>query len=393
MPSTRLRFVLTVLTIIFTALMITHPQVVFGGAVLGLDTWWNIVFPSLLPFFIISELLLGLGLVHAIGILLEPVMRPFFRLPGAASFGLAVGYSSGYPIGATIAARLRSEGLCTRTEAEHLLSFTNNSSPLFMLVAVSVGMMHNPALGPFILGVHYVANLIVGISYRFYAPQDRSRPAPQSRLWQRSYHKFLAFNEKHPGQIMGDAVRGAMNKLLVVGGFIILFAVLINLLRETNCLPLLATLIGFIVAPLGISPELHEPLAAGLFEITIGIRLVAESGVPLLHQLVAIQLILAWSGLSIQAQVAAFIGSTDIRYAPYLISRLMHMLIAAVLTILLFPLFESGLTVTTIGAAGMLEPNWFQYFKVSGMLALALPLFLVCFGMLVYTTRRLFHSL
>ncbi|RJX17842.1 MAG: sporulation integral membrane protein YlbJ [Desulforudis sp.] len=393
MPSTRLRFVFTGLTIILTALMVTHPKVVFGGAVLGLDTWWNIVFPSLLPFFIISELLLGLGLVHAIGILLEPVMRPLFRLPGAASFGLAVGYSSGYPIGGSIAARLRADGLCTRSEAEHLVSFTNNSSPLFMLVAVSVGMLHNPALGPFILGVHYVSNLVVGICFRFYAPFERSRPTTQVRLWQLSYHKFLAFNEKHPGQIMGDAVRSAINKLLVVGGFIILFAVLISLLRETQCLSLLATLIGIIVAPLGLSPELYEPLAAGLFEMTIGVRLVAESGVPLLHQLIAIQLILAWSGLSIQAQVAAFIGSTDIRFTPYLISRLVHMVLAAVLTILLFPPFEANLTMTTFSPSGILEPSWFQYFKVSTILALVLPFSLACLGMLVFTTRRLFHSL
>lgn len=38
----------------------------------------NVVFPSLLPFLILSELMLGLGVVHYIGVPFEPLMRPLF---------------------------------------------------------------------------------------------------------------------------------------------------------------------------------------------------------------------------------------------------------------------------------------------------------------------------
>ena len=109
--------------------MISCPQVVFQGALTGLKTWWNIVFPALLPFFIASELLMSFGVVHFMGVLLEPVMRPLFNVPGAGSFVMAIGYTSGYPIGSMVTARLRAEGLCSRVEAERLMSFTNNSSP------------------------------------------------------------------------------------------------------------------------------------------------------------------------------------------------------------------------------------------------------------------------
>ena len=33
--------------------------------------WWEVVFPSLLPFFILSELLIGFGVVKFVGLLLE----------------------------------------------------------------------------------------------------------------------------------------------------------------------------------------------------------------------------------------------------------------------------------------------------------------------------------
>jgi nucleoside recognition membrane protein YjiH len=86
-------------TIMLCLSMLIFPKETYEAATLGLNTWWTIVFPSLLPFFIIAELFLGLGVVHFISILLEPVMRPIFNLPGSAAFVVALGYSSGFPVG------------------------------------------------------------------------------------------------------------------------------------------------------------------------------------------------------------------------------------------------------------------------------------------------------
>lgn len=65
-----------------TATVISHPQASFEASKTGLSMWWEVVFPSLLPFFILSELLIGFGIVRFVGVLLEPFMRPIFRVPG-----------------------------------------------------------------------------------------------------------------------------------------------------------------------------------------------------------------------------------------------------------------------------------------------------------------------
>jgi len=90
--------------------------------------WFNVVFPSLFPFFVASEILYRTGFIKAIGILLEPIMRPF-NVPGCGSFAFAMGITSGYPVGAKITASMREEKLLSKTESERLLSFTNNSGP------------------------------------------------------------------------------------------------------------------------------------------------------------------------------------------------------------------------------------------------------------------------
>ena len=117
--------------------IIAFPQESVSASIRGLDTWLEIVFPSLLPFFIVSELLIGFGVVKFIGILLEPLMRPLFRVPGVGGFAWAMGMASGNPAGAKISSRLRQEGQVTKTEAERLVAFTNSSNPLFIFGAVS----------------------------------------------------------------------------------------------------------------------------------------------------------------------------------------------------------------------------------------------------------------
>lgn len=333
----------TICAVVFVISMISHPKTVYDGAVMGLKAWWNIVFPSLLPFFIASELLLNFGVVHFLGVLLEPVMRPMFNVPGAGSFVMCIGFTSGYPIGSMVTARLRSQRLCTRVEAERLMSFTNNSSPLFMLVAVSVGMFGQPELGVVIAGAHYLANLTLGFALRFYGRGDRETLGhgintnesllvrafrEMSRSWQQE--------SRPPGKIIGDAVRNAINSLLNIGGFIILFGVIIKLLTLAGFIDYMAWLLGGILIPLGFSAELMPALASGFFEMTIGSKMASEASAPLVQQVAAVGVILAWSGLSVQAQVASMISDTDIRMFPFICTRIAHAALAGLYTFILF---------------------------------------------------------
>lgn len=341
------RFLWTALAVIFVFSMVFQPSIVFEGAVMGLKTWFNIVFPALLPFFIASELLMNFGVVHFMGVLLEPIMRPIFNVPGAGSFVMAVGFSSGYPIGSMVTAKLRSQRFCTRVEAERLMSWTNNSSPLFMLVAVAVGMFNNPALGWVIAGAHYLSNLTLGFALRFYGRNDHEHipgPPPRSKgLISLAFSQALQVQRQDHrplGKIIGDAVRNAVTNLLNIGGFIILFAVIIKLLTNTGCIDLIARWLGIFMLPLGFSPEILNALASGFFEMTIGSKMASEAAAPLVQQVVAVGMILAWSGLSVHAQVAGMISETDIRMPPFILTRVAHSLLAGIYTYIIFQSFS-----------------------------------------------------
>lgn len=336
-----MKIFLPIAAVIICFSMLIFPQETFEAASLGLTTWWTIVFPSLLPFFIMAELFMGLGVVHFISILLEPVMRPIFNLPGCAAFVVALGYSSGFPVGATLTTNLRNRNLCTRLEGERLLSFTNNASPLFIFVAVSVGIFHKPALGILLAVAHYLSNLLLGIMLRFYGRRDPEKfhqKIHYSHLMSKSVQAMFEAQKKDGrslGRLLSDAVRKAIHNLATIGGFIILFAVLIKIFGILGISHFIEKIIALLFYPLHFSDSLITALSGGFFEMTLGAKMAGESIAPLSQKVVAVSMIMGWSGLCIHAQIVGIISESDLRFFPFFLTRIAHMVLAGLFAYLL----------------------------------------------------------
>jgi sporulation integral membrane protein YlbJ len=332
---------LAVAITIMAASLIIFPEESFEASIRGLDMWWEIVFPSLLPFFIVSEMLIGFGIVKFIGVLLEPLMRPLFRVPGVGGFVWAMGMASGFPAGAKLTARLRQEKQISRIEAERLVAFTNSSNPLFIFGAVSVGFFKNAHLGIILALSHYLGNICVGLIMRFYGRNDVDEIAKEKskskfpiRTALIALHRTRIKDNRPIGKLLGDAVTSSIQTLLMIGGFIILFSVINKILFHLNITAFLANIIEFILKILSIPESLSVPLISGLFEITQGSQLTSQVQDGSLMQLAIItSFILAFSGFSVQAQVASILAQTDIRFQPFFIARILHGIFASFFTL------------------------------------------------------------
>lgn len=314
--------------------MFYYPQEVVIAAASGLNLWWKFVLPALLPFFILSELLMGAGFVHFLGVLLEPLMRPIFRLPGQASFVVAMGYTSGIPVGAVLTSKLRQQNQLTQIEGERLLAFTSNPSPGFMLGAVASGMLGRPEIGIVLAGTVYLSNLIVGLLFRFYRYHPSDSPSIPTASLKRAWRELLkaqAQDSRPFGQLLGDAVRQSINTVLLVGGFITFFSVLINMLTVSH----ISTGLALIFEPLSggrLSTQEITALVDGFLETTLGCRSSIDSFSTLNVQVGVLSAIMAWGGLSVFAQVASFTSVTDLRFSAFFIGRLLQTIFALVLS-------------------------------------------------------------
>lgn len=325
--------------------LIMYPDPSLQASIRGLNMWWEVVFPSLLPFFITAELLIAFGMVRFIGVFCEPIMRPLFNVPGVGSFVLAMGMASGYPSGAKLTSRLRQEKQLTKIEAERLVSFTNASNPLFIVGVIAVSFFGEAELGILLAAAHYGGNILVGICMRFYGrSQSRSSYVREKGLVKRAFRELheTRMADKRPfGKIFGDAVVNSIQTLLMIGGFIIMFSVFNKLLFILGITDSLAYGLKMLTSIFGIPAELVVPMFSGLFEITMGGQMIAQaSGSNFFFPIIIVSFILAFNGFSVQAQVASILAETDIRFAPYFFARLLHGFIAAGLAAILYgPLY------------------------------------------------------
>lgn len=332
-------------------LMFVYPVAYLEAAIRGLVIWWDVLFPSLFPFFIISEVLLGFGIVHLIGTLLDPFMKPIFRIPGSGGFVAAMGYVSGYPIGAKLTAKLWEQKMVTRDEGERLVAFTTSSDPIFLIGAVSIGFFHNPQIVPILAISHYGGGFLIGILMRYHGSRTRTiqetlnafQPPSELRSNRlrsalKAMHKARKEDGRNLGELLQEAVQSSLKLIIVVGGLVVFFSVFLELLTQANIMSGLYLIIEQVLSFIGMPPALSKSLVGGIFEVTLGARYAGESAtsIPLSFKVAAAAFILSWGGLSVHAQIASILHSTNLRYWPFMAARFVHGILASCLVLMLW---------------------------------------------------------
>lgn len=311
--------------LIATAGLVAAPDQAIAGAKDGLTLCFNVIVPSLFPFFVLSSLVVDLGLAAYLGRALEGLMRPLFRVSGSCAAAVALGFIGGYPVGARTALQLYQQGLCSKTEAERLLAFCNNSGPAFILGVVGAGIFGDSRVGLLLYLTHALASLVVGLLFRFYGGSEQKR-TPRS----------------HPKPIQTvtiptaftDAVSRSLQSTLNICAFVVFFAVVLQLLSAYGVFAALARLLALA----GFQPEWAQRLVAGLLELSSGVSSLRGT-TQLAGRVSMAAFMLGWAGLSVHCQVLSFLVDSGLSAKTYLAGKLCHGLVAAGLTWCLTRLF------------------------------------------------------
>ncbi len=331
------QLILPLILISFTTCLVIFSNTNLSAAKSGLLLWSNSIVPSLFPFFVATELLSYTNFTYYLGILLNRFMKPIFNIRGEGSFAFIMGIISGYPIGAKIAANFRLNGICSKEECERLLSFTNNSGPLFIIGTVGIIMFGNSIIGILLLITHLLASITVGFIFRFWK-YNIDTPLNE----QKSYTNFkdnITFSNL--GSILGNSITSSINTILLIGGFVVLFSVIISILKNSQILDILATCLNPIFALLHIPEKFSVGFISGILELTNGLNIICN--IPeknLSINIIIASFLLGLGGLSVLLQVWSTIAKTDLSIKPYIIGKLLHAFISAFYTFLLIENFS-----------------------------------------------------
>ena len=313
----------------------------------GLSLWANSVVPSLFPFFVATELLMHTNIVNILGNILNAYMKPFFNIRGEGAFAFIMGIISGYPIGAKIASNFRENNVCTKEECERLLSFTNNSGPLFIVGTVGILMFRNTTIGILLFITHLLACVTVGFIFRNWkkncntsvtVPRNSSHKTNQSK----TYASF-----SNLGEVLAKSITSSISTILLIGGFVVIFSSIISILKASGILNSLTVIISPLFNLLHIDTSFIQGILTGLLEITNGINTISSIACKKLSiNIVLVAFLLGFGGISVLLQVWSIVSKTDLYIKPYVYGKILHGVFAALYTyvfMLIFPFFNFDL--------------------------------------------------
>jgi hypothetical protein len=249
------------------------------------------------------------------------------------------------------------------------------------------------ALGKPMAIAHYIAAFLVGITFRFYGMRDTGSKPEKVRtgnIFGRAIDALVKARQEDGrpfGQIMGDAVNDSIKTLWMIAGFIMLFSTMVKIIDVVGLYPLIAMPFEMIFGLFSIDPDLVKATVAGFLEIDLGTLAAAKAAAPLVQQVAIAGAIIAWSGLSVHGQVASVLTGTDIRMQPYVVARVLHAVLAYMVTVALMnsvsPAVWESMRVMPVMAGfpmGLTQPGFWHMFMRGLTWATGVPLGLVVIG-------------
>ena len=288
--------------IAFFILMLCFPSATFAGAVNGLLLWFQIILPTLLPFIIISNLLIHTNAVNYISGMLRPFVQKLFCVSDNACYAILVGFLCGYPMGAKVVADLIKTNRISKTEGQYLLSFCNNTSPMFIISYIVTQNFKDPSLLLGTLCILMLSPILCSFLFRRFYPEDSSLQRMLRATKNGIYFHF---------SILDDCIMNGFETITKVGGYIILFSILFAL-----------------------STSLPVGLLLPALEITNGISYIFNMGLPLSFTFPLVLAFTSFGGFCSVAQTYSMLQGTKISIFPYIIQKLITALVTSLFAIL-----------------------------------------------------------
>lgn len=304
----------TALSLYLIFLLLRYPALSLEYASTGLILWFEKMIPTLLPFMILSGIMIRMNLTGKFVSFLHPFLHRIYGTSPNGSYTIVMGFLCGFPMGARIIGELYHAGRLSREESTGLLSFCNNIGPIYFLSFVVPALSVRRPLLPFC--IMYGIPLLYGIVIMRILPSIRRhlrKRAPQNALPYCEPVSSCKMQAAHSDAAMpllsavDNSVVSGLSGIARLGGYMVFF----NLLN-----------IAF--TPFHNVSPVFLCLSNCLLEITSGI----DRGSHLLFY--SILTLLPFGGFSCIAQTYSMIQHTDLSIRPYLLHKVIQTLITAV---------------------------------------------------------------
>ncbi len=176
---------------------------------------------------------------------------------------------------------------------------------------------------------HILACITVGIIFRFWK-HSKNDTISASRVFSSRENNV---NIANLGEIISSSIMNSIHNVLLIGGFIVLFSVIISILNQSHVVLITSKFLNPFLNFLKIDTKFSSGLINGLIEITNGLNSVSSVHIKAISQNIIIaSFLLGFGGLCVMLQVFSTISKSHISIKPYIIGKVLQSLIAALYT-------------------------------------------------------------
>jgi sporulation integral membrane protein YlbJ len=229
-----------------------------------------------------------------------------FHVSESGTFAVISGFLCGYPMGARVTSDLIQTGRIDQSEGNYLLTFTNSTSPAFIINFLAAAQLGDAAIAPVFLAILYISAYLT------------------SHIFRRNYvnSKHLSISAEaaagattlpsSPWQAIETAVHQSTTSILQIGGYLILFSVLLSHITSMTNHPVLLVLGSFL-------------------EITNGIPLIIREIPSIILQYTILMALTAFGGVCSIIQTQGMISESGLNLKLYIVAKLTQAAIASIL--------------------------------------------------------------
>ena len=213
-----------------------------------------------------------------------------------------------------------------------------------LLDHVGNSLFGSSIIGFLLLISHILGAFTVGIFFRFW---KKNSSTFKTYKVTKSENKISNICISNFGEILSNSLKSATSTVVMIGGFVVLFSVIICIFNKCN----LSYFIELFFKPLcnffNIPSTFASSIFTGIFEITNGISLIASIKIKQISiNIILTSFLLGLGGISVFLQVLSLVSKSDLSIKPYIIGKILHAIISSIYTyilILIFPIFNFNL--------------------------------------------------
>lgn len=292
-------FMIIILLFICIQIFINSNEVKMS-IIFSFDVWKNNIFPTLFPFFVISNILINYDFVNITNKLFKPLTK-LFKVSENASFVIVMGLLSGFPSSSKYVKELVDSNIITTSEASKILTFTHFSNPLFIINTIGISFLNDYKIGILILIIHYLSNIIVGLIFRNYKIDISSKTNMKQ-------------NKQSLGKCITNGITNSINTLILILGTISFFLVITTVINSS--------------IPLN---SFNNTIISGLIEMTQGLKKASLLTCSLNLKAILSIIFISFGGVSVHMQTYSIISESNIKFMPFFISRILHAVISSII--------------------------------------------------------------